>query len=86
MEIEETELKDFDDAAIIHFMESSGVAEYAARAISGHDVDVDDDSYDDWKKPEHENLRRSLAQAYLYGIYMKDLGCKKWHEHCRDKY
>jgi len=86
MEIEETKLKDFDDAAVINFLEGSGGAAYAARAIVGPDVDVDDDNYDDWKKPGYENVRKGIAEAYLYGMYMKDLVCKKWHKHCRDKY
>lgn len=87
MEIEETKLgDDWDDAAVIHVLESSGVAQHAVRAIVGRDVDVDDDNWDDWKKPGFENVRKALLEAYLYGMYMHDLNCKKWHKHCRDSY
>lgn len=87
MEIDETDLFGWTDKEIIHVCESSGVAWKIFAAIKHPKVvELDDEDFDDWKKPEYAAVRRAALEAYLYGIYTHDLTCKKWHKHCRDEY
>lgn len=72
------------DAEIIHFLESSGTCSQVAMAIHGLGIDYEDAEWNDWRKPGYENIRRAVADAYLYGIYIHSGSCKRWHKHCRD--
>lgn len=68
----------YDD--IIRFLESSGTVPYVHMAIFGHDIDVDDPRWDDWKKPYFSRLRRAVASAYMYGIHVHNLTGSKSRE------
>lgn len=87
MEIDETDLSTWTDAEIIHVCESSGVSWKIFGAIKyPKDVELDDEDFDDWKRPEYAAVRRAALESYLYGMHMSDLSCKKWHKHCRGAY
>lgn len=71
------DLSDYDDAAIMHLLESSGVCVMVVNAIHyPNKIDIDDEEFDDWKKPEFAGIRRAAAEAYLYGIYIRSLTSK----------
>lgn len=69
------------DEEICHVLESSGTVTQVHIGIFGHDLeDVDDERWDDWRKPEYVHLRRAVLDSYLFGIYVKNLTCEKWHQ------
>lgn len=82
------DIGDWDDAAIIHVLPDTGAISKVLIGIHGHGVDYEApeniDKFDDWQKPEHAGLRRAVLDAYLYGIYMHNLSCEKWHRHCKE--
>lgn len=81
------DLSTWNDTEIIHFLEAAGAVHVVLRAIKWpNEVELDDPDFDDWVKPEYAVVRRAVGDAYLYGMRMSDLSCKKWHKHCRDKY
>lgn len=81
------DLAEWTDAEIIHLLEGAGAVHFVLRAIKHpREIELDDPEFDDWTKPEYASVRRAAAESYLYGMYMADLSCKKWHAHCRDKY
>lgn len=74
------------DPELVHFLESSGSAQMAGVAVHGPEVHFEDEHWEDWKKPEHMNIHRAVAEAYMYGMYMHRMMCEKWHKHCIDQY
>lgn len=82
------DISDWDDAAISHVLEGAGAISQVLIGIHGHGVDYEkaenEAKWDDWRKPEHAGLRRAVLDSYLYGFYMCNLSCEKWHKHCKE--
>lgn len=83
------DLTDYTDDEIIHFLESSGSISQVLIGIHGYGIDYEEEEHeakwDEWRLPEHVGLRRAVADAYLYGMYMRSEVCRRWHQHCIDR-